>query len=135
MSNKLLCGLALALVGAGYLQAGRLSAASSPGATPPGQTQSSSLTSPIPSSARAVLDRYCVTCHNEKLRTAGLTLDRMDIEHVSDGTELWERVVRKLRSGAMPPPGLPRPDHATSAGLTSWLETALDRSAAAKPNP
>src|SRR6266481_2220812 len=63
-------------------------------------------------SQRALLNRYCVTCHNEKLKTAGLLLDKMDVEHVSAGAEVWEKVVRKLRTGAMPPAGMPRPDKA-----------------------
>src|SRR5712691_7268734 len=71
--------------------------------------------SPSPASAsaqRALLNRYCVTCHNAKLKTAGLMLDQMDVEHVSAGAEVWEKVVRKLRTGAMPPAGMPRPDKA-----------------------
>ena len=63
---------------------------------------------------RAVLDRYCVTCHNEKLRTAELILtkEKIDIEKVSEGAQVWEKVVRKLRTRAMPPAGIPRPDDA-----------------------
>ena len=88
-----------------------------------------------PSTVRTVLDRYCVVCHNERLKTAGLMLDAMDVEHVSDNAEAWEKVVGKLRRGAMPPPGRRRPDAATYAAVTSSLETALDRAAAADPNP
>jgi len=84
---------------------------------------------------RAVLDRYCVTCHNERLRTAGLMLDKMDVEQLGGGAETWEKVVRKLRTGAMPPAGKPRPDKTTSDALASWLESGLDRAAAAAPNP
>ncbi len=84
---------------------------------------------------RAVLDRYCVTCHNGQLRTAGLTLDAMDVEHVSGHAEAWEKVVRKLRARAMPPAGRPRPDEPTYAAVASTLETALDRASAADPNP
>jgi cytochrome c551/c552 len=82
---------------------------------------------------RAVLDQYCVTCHNERTKTAGLMLDKMDPAHVSANTEAWEKVVRKLRAGMMPPQGLPRPDAATYEALASTLETELDRAAAAKP--
>ena len=88
-----------------------------------------------PSTQRALLDRYCVTCHNARLRTAGLELDTADLADVGGGAELWEKVVRKLRADAMPPPGRPRPDAATRAEFASWLETALDRAAAAHPNP
>ncbi len=90
---------------------------------------------PSVSPQRALLDRYCVTCHNERLQTAGLTLDRMDVANVSAGAEVWEKVVRKLRAGAMPPVGRPRPDKATHDGFVSWLETELDRAAVAMPNP
>ena len=62
---------------------------------------------------RAVLDRYCVACHNERLRTAGLALDEADLAHVATDSPIWEQVIRKLRVGAMPPPGRPRPDRAT----------------------
>jgi hypothetical protein len=86
-------------------------------------------------SQRALLDRYCITCHNEKLKTAGLMLDKLDVEHVSASAELWEKVVRKLRTGAMPPAGMPRPDKADYESLANSLETTLDRAAAAKPNP
>src|SRR6476469_6693570 len=84
--------------------------------------------------ARAVLDRYCVTCHNQRTRTAGLTLDRLDLTHVDAQPAIWEAVVRKVRTRAMPPQGMPRPDDATVASLTSWLTAELDRAAAA-PNP
>ena len=90
---------------------------------------------PAVSPQRALLNRYCVTCHNEKLRTAGLTLDTMDVATVSADAEVWEKVVRKLRSGAMPPPGRPRPDQASYAALASYLETSIDRAAAANPRP
>src|SRR5205814_7354357 len=88
--------------------------------------------SPSPSPQRALLDKYCVTCHNERLKTGGLMLDKIDVEDVAGHADVFEKVVRKLRSGAMPPPGLPRPD---TNGFATWLETALDRAAAVKPNP
>ena len=84
-------------------------------------------------SPRALLDKYCVTCHNEKLKTAGLTLDKMDPVRVADQTEAWEKVVRKLRAGMMPPQGVARPDASTYESLTLALETELDRAATAKP--
>ena len=85
--------------------------------------------------ARAFLDRYCVACHNERLRTAGLLLDAADVAHVGAGAETWEKVVGKLRSGAMPPPGRRRPESAALDAFATWLETELDREAAAHPNP
>ena len=84
---------------------------------------------------RELLDRYCVACHNERLQTAGLELDNADVTHVSADPGLWERVVRKLRAGAMPPAPRPRPDGATYARFIERLETELDTAAAADPNP
>ena len=84
---------------------------------------------------RVLLDRYCVTCHSDRLRTAGLVLDSLDLDHVGESAETWEKVVRKLRAGVMPPAGRPRPDRAAYDGLATWLETSLDRAAAANPNP
>ena len=86
-------------------------------------------------SARAVLDQYCVTCHNQRLKTAGLMLDTADLSQAGMSAELWEKVLRKVRSGEMPPPGRPRPDAATYATLTAFLEKSLDDAAAAKPYP
>ena len=84
---------------------------------------------------RELLDRYCVACHNERLQTAGLELDSADVTHVAADPGLWERVVRKLRAGAMPPAPRPRPDEATYARFIERLETELDAAAAADPNP
>ena len=98
--------------------------------------QSTASTAPTPASQyRTVLDRYCVTCHNEKLRTAELVLSKMDVGNVGAGAEVWEKVVRKLRTGAMPPAGMPRPDQPTYESFATYLETELDRGAAASPNP
>jgi cytochrome c551/c552 len=88
-----------------------------------------------PSPDRALLNQYCVGCHNEKLKTAGLMLDKLDLAHPGQDPEAWEKVVRKLRAGMMPPAGMPRPDRATLDAWTARLETGLDRAAAAKPNP
>jgi mono/diheme cytochrome c family protein len=86
-------------------------------------------------SGRALLDKYCVTCHNARLKTANLTFDKMDLSHVADDGAVWEKAVRKLRGGMMPPPGAPRPDLSAVDSFVSWLETSLDQAAAAKPNP
>ena len=82
---------------------------------------------------RALLDKYCVTCHNQNLKTANLMLDQLDPAQVSSDPEAWEKVVRKLRAGMMPPQGMPRPDAATYEALTVALENALDQAAAGKP--
>ena len=87
------------------------------------------------SSHRLVLDRYCVTCHNERLKTAGLTLDQIDVAHPGQRAEEWEKVVRKLRTGAMPPSNAPQPSAQDRTALVSWLESSLDTAAAAHPNP
>jgi hypothetical protein len=84
---------------------------------------------------RALLDQYCVTCHNDKLKTANLSLEKLDLATAGDSPELWEKVIRKLRAGMMPPPGMRRPPVAEYEGLRDWLEAAMDRKAAASPNP
>jgi hypothetical protein len=95
----------------------------------------SSVATAAPVAPRPVLNRYCVSCHNEKLKTAGLALDTIDASNLGAGTDTWEKVVRKLRSRAMPPAGSPRPDDATYEAVASQLEKDLDRLAAATPNP
>jgi cytochrome c5 len=130
-------GVVLAAAGHLHLQAARLPGAVQPAlAARPSHTQTtvtSAAAVGVPS--RALLDQYCITCHNEKLKTAGLMLDKADIQQVAAGADVWEKVIRKLRAGAMPPAGRPRPDAATSRAFVSWLETELDRAAMAKPNP
>jgi len=83
----------------------------------------------------ALINQYCVTCHNERARTGGLLLDKMDIDHAGEHAEVWEKVVRKLRGGMMPPQGMPRPDQAKIDGLITWLQTSLDQAQAAHPDP
>ena len=121
MLRRILIWFGVALAGAGTLPAAGL--------------QSPNPTSQPASQYRAVLDRYCVTCHNETLRTAGLVLNGRDVGNVSEGAAVWEKVVRKLRTGAMPPTGMPRPDTATYDSFATYLETELDRAAAVNPNP
>jgi cytochrome c551/c552 len=84
---------------------------------------------------RALLNQYCAGCHNEKVKTAGLALDKMNLARVAEDAEAWEKVVRKLRAGMMPPSGARRPDRTALDAFTSKLETELDRAAAATPNP
>ena len=93
-------------------------------------------TAAIPATpARELVTRYCITCHNEKLKSGNLVLDSADAEQVVNSTETWEKVVVKLRARAMPPPGSRRPDNVTYDAVAAWLETELDRAAAANPNP
>jgi len=85
--------------------------------------------------ARRLLDRYCVACHSDRLETAGLSLEDIDVAHVPATAETWEKVVRKLRTSTMPPPNRPQPPAEASAAMASWLESTLDAAAAASPNP
>ena len=98
------------------------------------QTQAGAVapTSPAP---QAIFDQYCIACHNQRLRTAGLALDNLDITKPGANAEVWERVIAKLRSGSMPPPGRPRPDPATYHAVARWLETEIDRAWSANRNP
>ncbi len=84
---------------------------------------------------RAFLNKYCVTCHSDKLRTAQLSLETVSLSDVARNGEVLEKVVRKLASGAMPPAGAPKPDKATAQAFLTSLEAALDQEAAAHPNP
>ena len=84
---------------------------------------------------RALLDRYCITCHNARLNTGGLALDRLDLTDVGAAPARWEAVVQKLRAGMMPPAGRPRPTPGEAERLRRWLEAALDRAAAGRPEP
>jgi hypothetical protein len=97
--------------------------------------QDGSLTGGVGSGAgyRAFLDEYCVGCHNERTRTAGLTLDTADLDALSEDAELWERVVRKVKVGMMPPPGARRPPADQADSLVSWLERSLDAQAPSSP--
>jgi mono/diheme cytochrome c family protein len=83
----------------------------------------------------ALLNKYCVACHSAKLRTGGLSLQDADLGNVPAQAETWEKVIRKLRTGSMPPQGVPRPDAASLNDLAAFLENAVDRAAAANPNP
>ncbi len=84
---------------------------------------------------KALLDQYCVTCHNDRAKTANLSLQGADLATAGEHPELWERVVRKLRAGVMPPPALKRPSLEEYDGLRDWLESELDRHAAGHLNP
>ena len=84
---------------------------------------------------RSTVRRYCVACHNDRTLTAGLSLQGVDGGRVAAQAPILEKVLRKLRAGEMPPADRPRPDTADAARLVSWLETALDRAAAADPDP
>lgn len=120
MLRTVLSCIGIALAGIGYARAS--------------QSTPHTVSSPA-SQYRTVLNRYCFTCHNEKLKTADLILSKVDVENPAAEAPTWEKVVRKLRTRAMPPAGAPRPDEAFYDSFATYLETALDRSAAAKPHP
>src|SRR5262245_24898641 len=87
------------------------------------------------SSPRRLVDRYCVTCHNERLKTANLRLDGIDVDNPGAGAEVWEKVVRKVHTGTMPPSNMPQPSQDERRALLTWLETSLAAASASKPNP
>jgi len=82
----------------------------------------------------AVLTQYCATCHSERLKSGGLVIDPAAVTDVGASAERWEKVVRKLRTQSMPPPGAPRPDAASYDRVATFLETELDRAEAARPH-
>jgi len=84
---------------------------------------------------KATVDTYCVTCHNQRLKTGGLTLDDVNVADPATRADVWEKVIRKVRGGVMPPAGVPRPPAEARTALVSHLETSLDRAARLAPNP
>src|SRR5712671_3277084 len=112
------------MAGAGYVNA-RAPQTTAPAASP----------APHAVLTSDVLNKYCVTCHNGRLKTGGLQVDSLDVTHVAGDAQQWEKIVTKLRTGEMPPPGRPRPDAATYAAVATALERELDAAAAAKPSP
>jgi mono/diheme cytochrome c family protein len=100
---------------------------------PPGAAPETSAPSDAPHAA--VINKYCVTCHSEARRTGGLSLEHANLLDVPGGAETWEKVIRKVRVGMMPPPGMPRPERAQLDGLAAYLETSLDRAATEQPRP
>jgi mono/diheme cytochrome c family protein len=97
-----------------------------PAAAPSAQTVSAN---------QAVVQKYCASCHNDKLKSGGLAITALDLANVPKNTESWEHVIRKVRTGAMPPVGRPRPEKAAAEGFVTYLETELDKAALANPNP
>ena len=84
---------------------------------------------------RAVLDQYCVSCHNDRAKTGGLSLQTVDLAQAPANADVLEKVIRKVHGGMMPPAGLPRPDKAVADGLVTWLRSTLDQAAEAHPYP
>jgi mono/diheme cytochrome c family protein len=94
---------------------------------------------PLPAVAaadlRKTLDTYCVTCHNQRTKTGNFTLDDANLADFAAHPDVWEKVIRKVRAGMMPPAGMPRPADEARLALVTWLEGSLDRSARQSPNP
>jgi mono/diheme cytochrome c family protein len=86
-------------------------------------------------SQRALINQYCITCHNARAKTGGLSLETADLAQVGANSAIWEKVIQKLRAGMMPPASMPKPSGEARASLVSWLETTLDQAALASPNP
>src|SRR5688572_28218528 len=134
--RRLLAGIAFAGFGWGLLLSHTEGQAQNrPGAgaaTPPAVTDSSTGSN---AETQAAIAKYCTTCHSERLRTAGLVLDPSGVSRPGDQPETWEKVLRQLRAGTMPPPGAARPSPALYARAAGYLARALETSAAARPNP
>ena len=114
-------------------------------ATAAGQGQSPSPTrssSPAPSLSAsatasphgALINQYCVTCHNERAKTGGLALDALSLSNIPTGAQTWEKVIRRVRGGQMPPAGMPRPPQAALDALVTHLESSIDNAAFASPS-
>ena len=129
MSRWILAGVGMAaLIGAAQLD---LRAEPRPAA----QHEAESAAETGAAEARALLNRYCVACHNRRTLTAGLALDTLDVSQVETNAATWEHVIRRLRANAMPPAGRPRPAAATTHGFIEWLEAELDRAGLESPDP
>src|SRR6266852_4945268 len=120
MRTLLLAAFAACVPAAAPQQAGK----PQPGAATPGVNPN-----------QALINRYCTTCHNQKLKTGKLALDVLDLTHPEKNALTWERAIRKLRGGMMPPPGVPRPPLEAVNALATYLEDSLDKAGAANPNP
>src|SRR5687768_14531850 len=93
----------------------------------PAPTAQAAVTSASPQ--QALLNQYCITCHNSRAQMGGLALDGVSLERVSADAEVWEKVIRKVRAGLMPPAGRPRPPRATLDAFAGTIENAIDRAA------
>ena len=110
----------------------RSSAATETGQSP-APAQSARSAPAVVADHAALLNQYCVTCHNQRLKTGGLALDAMDLSTIATDAEVWEKVIRKVRARMMPPPGMPRPEQPALDGLAAHLETTIDKAALAAP--
>ncbi|MGH9338127.1 MAG: DUF1592 domain-containing protein [Acidobacteriota bacterium] len=121
------CCLASLLVAGGFMW--RLEA------QPPSLQEAQPQSTDAPAPHLAVIQQNCIFCHNETMKTGGLAFETAAAHEVGEYPEIWEKVVRKLKARQMPPVGMPRPDEETYKRVVSFLETSLDKAAAAHPNP
>ena len=130
MNTRLLVAGCIAAVSVALVcgQSSQVARQSKPASNPTAQSEAKPQ-APDVATQRALIDQYCVTCHNAKLKTANLLLDQLDLAHLSANAEIGEKVVRKLRAGMMPPINMKRPDPATMESLIKWMETELDHGA------
>ena len=134
----LLAAAALVAAGSSHLRADRSPQAPvSRAAAPPPARAAAQTPSPAGPqiNQRQLVEQYCVTCHSDRARTGGLTLQSLDPQNTGGHAEIWEKVVRKVRGGMMPPQGMPRPDGATLDAFAAALEHSLDQQAFRQPNP
>jgi mono/diheme cytochrome c family protein len=130
-SGRLFSMLSSGWLGAIFIFAGSMQAAG------PAQQQQPPPAA-VPATSQATFQRYCVSCHNQNVKDRGMVpiaFEKLNLSNVSADAEVWEQVVRKVRTGVMPPPGRPRPDAATHEAFVGGIESELDRLAAARPNP
>lgn len=131
LASRLARPALVALAVSGYVAA----AAPRVGSAPQQASAATTAKPPVAQDLRALLDTYCVTCHNQRLKTAGLTLDTVDAGSPHTNPEVFEKVIARLRAGSMPPTGRARPDEATAQSIVAWIESDIDRAWAASPNP
>jgi hypothetical protein len=114
-----------------------LSAWNVPQAAAPQSRTTASTTPSTPAGpvVRQFVTQYCVTCHNDRTKTAGLTLDTLDFQNLPSNADVWEKAIRKVQVGMMPPAGVRHPDSATRSAFVATLSNALDQGALANPNP
>jgi hypothetical protein len=134
MFSRRLTAAVLVLAGS-WPMAAYVALRAAPAVQPPGRQPASGTPTAAPLDARPLVERYCVTCHSQRLKTGGLVLEGTDPGTPTANPELWERVIVRLRNGSMPPRGSPRPDQKTYHALAGWLEDQIDRAWAANPNP
>src|SRR5215471_2440516 len=125
--------VSLAVLSITYVLYGQASGGQRPAAPPATAVKTATPPSAAPvngAAAQKLLDQYCVNCHNEDDKVANLTVEGLDTSHVSKDAQTWEKIIRKVRAGMMPPAGNPRPDRASIIAFTTWAENEIDKNAA-----